>query len=147
MAEPEWAKRMSQEFKAGRARKAEEDAKLQGEHTTRKQHPYKLWTDVKGAFRHKAQMFNAALGEEILSWEAAMVSTFTLRRKDVEWCVKGAYIEALFEIQIEVLGKVVPFQVTFEPRTGKYCVLGAGGKPCDPDDIAEALIGEFLGRF
>jgi len=36
MAESEWAKRMAQEFKAGKARKAEEDAKLQEGQTTRK---------------------------------------------------------------------------------------------------------------
>jgi hypothetical protein len=36
MAESEWAKRMAQEFKAGKERKAEEDAKLQEEQAIRK---------------------------------------------------------------------------------------------------------------
>jgi hypothetical protein len=36
MAGSEWAKRMAQEFKAGRERKAEEDAKAQEQQTSRK---------------------------------------------------------------------------------------------------------------
>lgn|SRR5208337_1606372 len=51
MAESEWAKRMAQEFKAGKARKAEEDTKLQEGQTTRKGFASKLWTDVGEAFR------------------------------------------------------------------------------------------------
>ena len=90
MAESEWAKRMAQEFKAGRGRKAEEDAKLLEEERTRKESASKLWTEVKGAFKHRAQTFNAAVGEEILTWEAGDANTFTLRRKDVEGCVKGS---------------------------------------------------------
>jgi len=54
MAESEWAKRMAQEFKAGRGRKAEEDAKLLEEERTRKESASKLWTEVKGAFKHRA---------------------------------------------------------------------------------------------
>jgi hypothetical protein len=34
--------------------------------------------------------------------------------------------------------------VVFEHRTGKYCVRGAGGKPSEPEELAEKLIGEFL---
>jgi hypothetical protein len=34
--------------------------------------------------------------------------------------------------------------VVFEHRTGKYCLLGAGRKPSEPDGPAETLIGEFL---
>ena len=147
MAESEWAKRMAQEFKAGKARKAEEDGKLQGEQKIRKEAASKLWTDVREAFKHKAQMFNAAVGEEILVWEAGDANTFALRRRDIEGCVKGSYQEAGYEINIEVLGRVVPFQVIFEHRTGKYCLLGAGGKPFEPDDLAETLIGEFLGKY
>jgi len=51
MAESEWAKRMAQEFKAGKARKAEEDAKLQEEQTTRKGFAFELWTDAKNVHR------------------------------------------------------------------------------------------------
>jgi hypothetical protein len=47
MAESEWAKRMAQEFKAGKARKAEEDAKLLEEQRIRKESASKLWTDVR----------------------------------------------------------------------------------------------------
>jgi len=61
--------------------------------------------------------------------------------------VKGSYQEAGYEINIEVLGRLVPFQVVFEHRTGKYCLLGAGGKPSGPNDPAETLIGEFLGKY
>ena len=147
MAESEWAKRMAQEFKAGKGRKAEEDAKLLEEERARKESASKLWTEVKGAFKHRAQTFNAAVGEEILTWEAASVSTFTLRRKDVEGCVKGSYQEAGCEINLEVLGRLVPFHVAFEDRTGKYCLFGAGSKPSEPDDLAETLIGEFLGKY
>jgi len=44
---------MAQEFKAGKERKAEEDAKLQEEQTTRKGFAFKLWTDAKN-FRRLA---------------------------------------------------------------------------------------------
>jgi transcriptional regulator with XRE-family HTH domain len=54
MAESEWAKRMAQEFKAGKVRKAEEDAELLEEQRTRKESAYELWTDVGDAFKHKA---------------------------------------------------------------------------------------------
>jgi hypothetical protein len=47
MAESEWAKRTAQEFKAGKARKAEEDAKHQEEQTTRKGFAFELRTDAK----------------------------------------------------------------------------------------------------
>jgi hypothetical protein len=67
--------------------------------------------------------------------------------RNVEGCVKGSYQEAGYEINIEVLGRLVPFQVVFEHRTGKYCLLGAGGKPSGPNDPAETLIGEFLGKY
>ncbi|MGA2607507.1 MAG: hypothetical protein ABSH01_08620 [Terriglobia bacterium] len=143
MAEPEWAKRMAQEFKAGRARRNEEGAELLEERRTRKESAYELWTDVREAFKHKAQIFNAAAGEEILTWEAAAVNTFSLRGKDIQGCVKGSYKEAGYQINIEVLGRLVPFQIAFQRRTGKYCVLGAGGKPCEPEEMAETLIGEF----
>jgi hypothetical protein len=92
-------------------------------------------------------MFNAALGGQILTWEAASVNTFTVRRKDIEGCVKGSYQEAGDEINIEVLGRLAPFHVVFEHRTREYCLLGAGSKPCEPDDLAETLIGEFLGKY
>ena len=147
MKESEWAKRMAQEFKAGKARKAEEDAKLQEEQTARKESASKLWTEVRGAFKAKAQMFNAELGEEILTWAAGDANTFILGRKDVEGCVKGSYLEDGYEIIVEVLGRVVPFEVVFEHHTGKYCLLGAGGEPSEPDDLAETLIGEFLGKY
>jgi hypothetical protein len=62
-------------------------------------------------------------------------------------CVRGSYQEAGYEINIEVLGRVVPFQVIFEHRTGKYCLFGAGSKPSEPDGLAETLIGEFLGKY
>ncbi len=51
MAESEWAKRMAREFKAGKERKAEEDAKLQEEQTTRKGFAFELWTDAKNVHR------------------------------------------------------------------------------------------------
>jgi len=51
MAESEWAKRMAQEFKAGKERKAEEDAKLQEGQLRRKGFASKLWTDLGEAFR------------------------------------------------------------------------------------------------
>jgi hypothetical protein len=70
-----------------------------------------------------------------------------LRRKDIDACVKGTYQEVGNEIVIEVLGRVVPFEVVFEQRTGKYCLLGAGGKPSEPEELAETLIGEFLGKY
>jgi len=74
MTNSEWAEGIAQEFKAGKARKAEEDAELQAEQTTRKGFASKLWTQVKGAFRAKAQTFNAAVGEEILRWDAGGAS-------------------------------------------------------------------------
>jgi hypothetical protein len=46
-AESEWAKGMAQELKVGRARKAEEDAKLLEGQTTWKGFAFKLWTDAK----------------------------------------------------------------------------------------------------
>ena len=92
-------------------------------------------------------MFNAAVREEILTWEVGDANTFSLQRKDIEGCVKGSYQEAGYEINIEVLGSLVPFHVVFENRTGKYCLLGAGGKPSEPDGLAETLIGEFLGKY
>lgn len=147
MTESGWAKRMAKEFKAGKARKAEEDAKLQEEQTNRKRFASRLWTEVKGAFKAKAQMFNAAVGEEILTWEAADANTFALRRKDIEGCIKGSYQEAGYEISIEVLGRLVPLQVVPGDRSGNYCLLGAGGKPSEPDELAETLIGEFLGKY
>jgi hypothetical protein len=51
---------MAQEFKAGKARKAEEDGKLLQEQRIRKESASKLRTDVREAFKHKAQMFKAA---------------------------------------------------------------------------------------
>jgi hypothetical protein len=51
MAELEWAKRMAQEFKAGKERKAEEDEKGPEEQRVRKEFAPKLWTDVGEAFR------------------------------------------------------------------------------------------------
>jgi hypothetical protein len=54
-AESEWAKRMAQEFKAGKARKAEEDGKLLEEQRIRKESASKLRTDVREAFKHKAK--------------------------------------------------------------------------------------------
>ena len=92
-------------------------------------------------------MFNAAVGEEILTWEAASANTFALRRRNMKGCVRGGYQEAGYEINIEVLGSLVPFHVVFENRTGKYCLPGAGGKPSEPDGLAETLIGEFLGTY
>ena len=50
MAESEWARGMVQEFKAGKAgkeRKAEEDAKLQERQTGRKGFAFELRTDAK----------------------------------------------------------------------------------------------------
>jgi hypothetical protein len=87
------------------------------------------------------------VGEEILTWESVDADTFALRRKDIEGCVKGSYQEAEYEIKIEVLGRLVPFSVSSEPRTGKYCLFGAAGKPSGPDDLAETLMGEFVGKF
>ena len=92
-------------------------------------------------------MFNAAVGEEILTWEAASVDTFTLSRKDIEGCVKGTYQEAGDKVKIEVLGRVVPLKVTLEYRTGKYRLLDPGGEACEPEELAETLIGEFLGKY
>jgi hypothetical protein len=54
-AESEWAKRMAQEFKAGRARKAEEDGKLLEEQRIRKESASKLRTDLREAFKHEAK--------------------------------------------------------------------------------------------
>ena len=51
MAESEWAKRMAQEFKAGKERKAGEDAKLQGEQTARKGIAFGLRTDARNFHR------------------------------------------------------------------------------------------------
>jgi hypothetical protein len=51
MAESEWAKGMVQEFKAGKERKAEEDAKLQEEQTTGKGFAFELWTDARNFHR------------------------------------------------------------------------------------------------
>ena len=42
----------------------------------------------------QGQMFNAAVGEEILTWEAGGANIFALRRKHIEGCVKGSYQEA-----------------------------------------------------
>jgi len=53
MAESEWAKGMAQEFKAGKARKAEEDGKVLEEQRIRKGFASKLWTDVREAYKHK----------------------------------------------------------------------------------------------
>ncbi len=147
MTRSEWAEGMAQEFKVGRARKAKEDAQTQEEQKARKASASKLWTEVKGAFKSKAQMFNAAVGEEILIWESADANTFALRRKDIEGCVKGSYQDAGYQINIEVLGRLVPFHVDLEYRTGEYCLIGVGDKPSEPDDLAETLIGEFLGKY
>jgi len=147
MTESEWAKGLAQEFKAGRARKAEEDAQIQKEQKSRKEFASKLWTQVKDDFKARAQMFNAAAGEEILIWEAGDGNTFALRRNDNEGCVKGIYQEAGYEINIEVLGRLVPFHVALEYRTGKYRLFGVGDKPSEPDDLAEILIEELLGKF
>ena len=51
MAGSEWAKRMAQEFKAGRERKAEEDAKAQEQQTSRKGFAFELRTDAKNFHR------------------------------------------------------------------------------------------------
>jgi hypothetical protein len=56
MAESEWAKRMAQEFKAGKAQKAEEDGRLRERQTIRKEAASELWTEVKGAFKAKARI-------------------------------------------------------------------------------------------
>jgi hypothetical protein len=61
--------------------------------------------------------------------------------------VRGSYHEAGCEINIEVLGRVVPFHVAFEHRTDKHCLLGAGSKPSEPHGLAETLIGKFLGKY
>jgi hypothetical protein len=61
--------------------------------------------------------------------------------------VKGSYQEAEYEINTGVLGRLAPFQVVSEHRAGKYCRFGAGGKPSEPDHLAETLIGEFLGKY
>ncbi|MGA2610190.1 MAG: hypothetical protein ABSH01_22330 [Terriglobia bacterium] len=61
--------------------------------------------------------------------------------------MKGSHQEAGYEIKIEVLGRPVPFQVIFEHRTGKYCLFGAAGRPSEPDDLGETLIGEFRGKY
>jgi hypothetical protein len=92
-------------------------------------------------------MFDAAVREEILTWEAASVNTFALRRRDMGGCVRGSYQEAGCETNIEVLGRLVSFQLIFEHRTDKYCLFGAGSKPSEPDGLAETLIGEFLGKY
>jgi hypothetical protein len=42
---------MAQEFKAGKERKAEGDAKLQGEQTTRRGFAFELWTDARNFHR------------------------------------------------------------------------------------------------
>jgi hypothetical protein len=87
VTESEWAKRMAQEFKAGMKRKSEEYTKLPEERGIRKECASKLAREVRGAFKHKAQMFNTVAGEEILIWEAPSINTITLRRKDIEECV------------------------------------------------------------
>jgi hypothetical protein len=109
MGESEWARSMAQEFKAGKARKAEEDGKVLQEHTIRKESASKLRTDVREAFKHRAQMFKAA-GEEILTWGARAANTFGPGGKEMERCVKGSYQEAGYEINVEVLARVVSFQ-------------------------------------
>jgi hypothetical protein len=43
-----------------------------------------VWGEVREAFREKARMSNAAVGVEIVTWEAAGGDTFTLSRKDIE---------------------------------------------------------------
>ncbi len=146
MAESGWAKRMGQEFKAGKARKTEKEGKLQEEQRVRGESASRLWREVREAFKEKAGAFNATAGEEILAWEAASVDTFTLSRKDTQGCVKGTYQEAGCEVKIEVLGRVVPLKVTLEHRTGKYQLLDPGAHACEPEELAETLIGEFLGK-
>jgi hypothetical protein len=65
----------------------------------------------------------------------------------MEGCVRGSYQEGGYEINIEVLGRFVSFQMIFEQRTGKYSLIGAGSKPSEPKELAETLIGEFLGKY
>lgn len=144
MTKSEWARSMAHEFKAARARKHEEDANLQQDQTTRREIASELWTKVKRAFKAKAQMFNAAAGEQILTWEEGDANTFGLQRKDIEGCVKGSYQETANEFNIEVLGRPVPLHVALEHRTREYCLFGASGKPFEPDELAETLIEEFL---
>jgi hypothetical protein len=144
MPESEWAKRMAEEFKAVKARK---DAQPVEEQRTRKEAAYKLWTHVRQAFKDKTQMFNAAVGEQILGWDDACINPFSLLRKGIEGCVRGSYHEAGCKINIEVVGRLVPFEVVLEQRTGKYCLVGAAGKPCEPEELAETLIGEFLTKY
>jgi hypothetical protein len=144
MTESEWARRTAQQFKSGKARKAKEDAKLQHDQRIRAEYASGFWANVKGAFKAKAEMFNAAVGQQVLTWEAGDANTFSLSRKDIEGCVKGSYQEAPNQINIEVLGRLVPLHVAPGHRTGKYCLFGADEKPYDTDSLAETLIEEFL---
>lgn len=50
--------------------------------------------------------------------------------------MEETYPEAGDEIKIEVLGRLVPFQVVFERRSGKNFLLGGGSKPHEPEAAA-----------
>jgi hypothetical protein len=147
MPESEWAKRMAREFEAAKARKSEEDGRRQEEEKDRREAASQLWAEVKQAFKAKARLFNAAVGEEILTWEAGDANSFGLHGKGIKGSVKGTYQQAEYEIRIEVVGRVVPLQVAFGYRTGKYFLRGPGGEGSGPDDLAQTLVEEFLSKY
>ena len=59
-------KTTAKEFKAGKRRKADKDAELQGRQRVRRESASRLWTEVTEAFEEKAGRYFAIVGEEIL---------------------------------------------------------------------------------
>jgi hypothetical protein len=147
MEKSEWARRTAQEFKTRSAQKAEEDASRLEEQKTRKQWASRLWSELREAFKERAEIFNAALGEEMLTWECSGPSAFHLSRKDIAGRVKATFQQGTGEVRIEVLGRAVPLEVALDHRTGKYRLESPSGEPAEPEDLAETLIAEFLGTI
>ena len=144
MRETEWARRMAQGIKADKARKAEEDAETLEGQRIKNQFASKLWTDVRVAFKNKAQLFNDEVGEEILTWEAPRLDTFSLRRNDIHECMTVSYQEARYEIKVELLGRSVPLEVVLDHTSGKACLHDSSSKLRDPEQLAEEMIEELL---
>jgi hypothetical protein len=145
MEKSDWARRMAQKFKILSAQKAEEDASRLEEQKSRKQWASRLWSEVRDSFKERAEIFNAALGDDLLTWECSLPSAFRLGRKDISGFLKGTFQQGTGEVMIEVLGRAVPLKVALDFRKGKYQLESPSGEPAEPEHLAETLVAEFLG--
>jgi hypothetical protein len=147
MSESAWAKKVAGEFRAARAAKAEDDAGKRDELKKREAAACRMWAELIEALKSNANAINRELEEGALECEAPNAHTFIMRRKDIVNCIKASFRQGDFKIEVNIAGRVVPLEVVWDFRNGRYQLEDAGGHACELEESARTFISEFLGKF